>query len=282
VKGILSIQSQVVSGHVGNSAAVFALQRLGAEVWPIPTTLLSHHPGHGGAQGGPISIQLLQSLIAGLAARGCFPRCAAVLSGYLGQAEVADIVRDAVTRAKAATKNCVYLCDPVLGDDGRTYVTPAVVTAVHNLAAFADILTPNAYELSLLAGHALQNRNDVLHALRAVQAIGPRIVVLSSFSGTDTPANTLDVMAVDGSSAWRLSVPLIAAKFFGAGDVFSALFLNFWLPNRDTAAATRKACSALFGVLTQTALRHTGELALVEAQDLLAAPSQIFAAERIA
>jgi len=278
--GILSIQSQVVSGHVGNSAAVFALQCLGRDVWPIPTTLLSHHPGHGGAQGGPLPAALLKSLIAGLGPHGCFNRCDAVLSGYLGQAEAADIVRDAVTRAKAATKNCVYLCDPVLGDDGRTYVSADVVTAVHNLAAIADIITPNAYELSLLAGCTLQDRNTALRALRGVQSIGPRIVVLSSFSGTDTQANTLDVMAVDGPSAWRLALPLIAAKFFGAGDVFAALFLNFWLPEQDTAAALGKACAALFGVLAQTP--PGGELALIQARHALAAPPQIFTPERMA
>jgi len=278
--GIISIQSQLVSGHVGNAAAVFALQRLGREIWPIPTILLSHHPGHGGAQGGPIPLALLDSLIAGLAARGCFNDCEAVLSGYLGQAATAEIVRHAVTRAKAGTKNCVYLCDPVLGDDGRTYVTADVETAVHNLAAIADIMTPNAYELSLLAGETLQNRYDALRALRRVQAIGPRIVLLSSFSGADTPAGTLDVMAVDGPAAWRLTLPLIAQKFFGAGDVFSALFLHFWLPSQDTAAALGKACSALFGVLAQTS--PGGELALIQAQNALSTPPRNFAPERIA
>jgi pyridoxine kinase len=278
--GILSIQSQVVSGHVGNSAAVFALQRLGREVWPIPTTLLSHHPGHGGAQGGPVPPAILQSLTAGLATRGCFNRCEAVLSGYLAQPEAATIVRDAVTRARAGTKNSVYLCDPVLGDDGRTYVSADVETAVHNLAAIADIMTPNAYELSLLAGHTLQNRHDAMRALGAVQSIGPRIVVLSSFAGADTPANTLDVMAVDGPAAWRLTLPLIAGKFFGAGDVFAALFLNFWLPHQETGVALGKTCSALFGVLAQTP--RGGELALIDAQNMLSAPTQFFAPERLA
>jgi len=279
--GILSIQSQVVAGHVGNSAAVFALQCLGREVWPIPTTLLSHHPGHGGSQGGPLPPALLKSLVEGLAAHGCFKRCEAVLSGYLGHADAADIIRDAVNRAKAATKNSVYLCDPVLGDDGRTYVSADIVTAVHNLAAFADILTPNAYELSLLAGYVLQNRNDALRALRAVQSLGPRIVVLSSFAGADTHTDTLDVMAVDGPAAWRLSLPLLAAKFFGAGDVFAALFLNFWLSNRDTQGALGNACSAVFGVLQQTALLGAAELALIDAQSMLSAPPRIFSSERM-
>jgi pyridoxine kinase len=279
--GILSIQSQVVSGHVGNSAAVFALQCLGREVWPIPTTLLSNHPGHGGAQGGPLPSVLVKSLIAGLAMHGCFTHCDAVLSGYLGHADAGDIVRDAITRAKTGTEKCVYLCDPVLGDDGRTYVSADIVTAVHNLAAIADVITPNAYELSLLTGAALQNRNDALLALRAAQSLGPRVAVLSSFVGSDTQDGTLDVMAVDGPAAWRLSLPLLTAKFFGAGDVFAALFLNFWLPARDTQAALGKACSAVFGVLEETAARG-GELALIAARNSLISPKRFFTPERVA
>jgi len=282
MNGILSIQSQLAVGHVGNSAAVLALQRLGREVWPVPTMLLSHHPGHGGAQGGPVPLELQKSLIAGLASRGCFSRCAAVISGYLGQAAAADIVRDAVAAARAGTPNAIYLCDPVLGDDGRTYVSPDVVTAVHNLAALADIITPNAYELSLLTGRDLQTRSDALQALRILQSRGPRIVILSSFTGADMPAGTLDVMAVDGAAAWRVSVPQIAAKFSGAGDVFAALFLNFWLNDRNAGAALGQACSALFGVLKETAARGSEELELIAAQNMLVKPDRIFVPERIA
>jgi pyridoxine kinase len=282
VKGILSIQSQLAVGHVGNSAAVFALQRLGREVWPVPTVLLSHHPGHGGAQGGPVPLELQKSLIAGLASRGCFARCVAVISGYLGQAAVAEIVRDAVAAARAGTPGAVYLCDPVLGDDGRTYVSPEVVNAVHNLAALADIITPNAYELCLLTGRDLQTRGDALQALRLLQSRGPRVVILSSFAGTDTPSGTLDVMAADGADAWRVSVPQIAAKFSGAGDVFAALFLNFWLNDRNTGAALGNACSALFGVLKETAARGGEELELIAAQNMLLKPERLFAPERIA
>jgi pyridoxine kinase len=281
-QGILSIQSQLAVGHVGNSAAVFALQRLGREVWPVPTVLLSHHPGHGGAQGGPVPLELQRSLIAGLSGRGCFSRCVAVISGYLGQAAVAEMVRDAVAAARAGTPDAVYLCDPVLGDDGRTYVSPEVVTAVHNLAALSDILSPNAYELSLLTGRDLQTRSDALQALRLLQSRGPRIVILTSFGGTKTPAGTLDVMAVDGAAAWRVSVPQIAAKFSGAGDVFAALFLNFWLNDRNAGAALGAACSALFGILSQTAARGAEELELIAAQNMLVKPDQIFSPERIA
>jgi pyridoxine kinase len=279
--GILSIQSQVVAGHVGNSAAVFALQRLGREVWAVPTVLLSHHPGHGGAQGGVLPPGLLADLLAGFAARKGFARCEAVISGYLGQAAVAGIVRDAVAQARAADKNTIYLCDPVLGDDGHTYVSHEVVTSMHNLAAMGDIVTPNDYELFLLTGQRFFNRAGALGAMRVLQARGPRLVILTSFSGADTAPGMIDVLAADGAQAWRVSVPRLAQKFSGAGDLFAALFLHFYLSARDAAAALGQACAVLAGVLEQTARMQADELALIAAQNLLAMPEQKFAVERL-
>jgi pyridoxine kinase len=278
---ILSIQSQTVTGHVGNSAAVFALQRLGHEVWALPTVLLSHHPGHGGARGGALPGAILPDLVAGVASRGCFGRCEAVLSGYLGRGENAAVVSEAVTRAKAGTPGAVYLCDPVLGDDSRLYVDAGIVGAMHNLAAKADIITPNAFELGLLSGDEIESRGSALLAMRALQAKGPKIVVLTSFAGTDTAVGTLDMMAADGAAAWRLSVPELGQKFHGAGDLFAAVFLARWLACRDTGVALGAAGSAVHGVLANTFARQADELLLIASQNLLEAPFRVFAPERI-
>jgi pyridoxine kinase len=279
---ILSIQSQLAAGYVGNSAAVFALQRLGREVWPLPTVLLSHHPAHGGSQGGPVPIDLLASLLDGLTSRGGFGRCEAVLSGYLGQAEAADIVLRAVAGARAGTPGAVYLCDPVLGDDGRFYVGQDIVARMRELVAAADIVTPNAFELGVLSGETIATRQQALRAMRVLQARGPGIVVLTSFAGTDTPPATLDVLALDGPKAWRLNLPSFAQKFHGAGDLFAAVFLDAWLAERETAAALGKAGSVSQAVLGATALPAADELLLMESQHLLAAPPVVFGPERIA
>jgi pyridoxine kinase len=278
---ILSIQSQLAAGYVGNSAAVFALQRLGREVWPLPTVLLSHHPAHGGSEGGPIPVGLQASILDGLASRGGFERCEAVLSGYLGQPDAANIVRRAVACAKAGTPGAIYLCDPVLGDDGRFYVSPEIVARMRDLAAMADIATPNAFELGVLSGDVVATRQQALRAMRVLQARGPGIVVLTSFVGTDTPPATLDVMALDATAAWRLCLPSLAQKFYGAGDLFAAVFLDAWLAQRDTGLALGKACSALHAVLDATAAQAADELLLIESQHLLATPPVVFAAERI-
>ncbi len=279
---ILSIQSQLAAGYVGNSAAVFALQRLGREVWPLPTVLLSHHPAHGGSTGGPIPVDLQAGILGGLASRGGFAQCEAVLSGYLGQAAAADTVRRAVADAKAGTPNAVYLCDPVLGDDGRLYVAEDIVAQMRDLAAIADIVTPNAFELGLLSGARVATRQQALQAMRILQARGAGIIVLTSFTGTDTPPATLDVMALDGAAAWRLNLPGLAQKFYGAGDLFAAIFLDAWLAERDTAAALGKACSATHAVLAATAASAADELLLIASQHLLVAPTVVFAADRIA
>jgi len=278
---ILSIQSQVAAGHVGNSAAVFALQRRGREVWPIPTTLLSHHPGHGGSEGGPLPAVLLNRILDGLLNHGCFSRCEAVLSGYLGHADAAATVLRAVELAKTGSPGAVYLCDPVLGDDGRLYASGEIVAAMHNLAAKADIITPNAFELSILTGVACDTRGDALRAMRLLQSKGPDIVLLSSFAGSDTAPGTLDMLALDGTAAWALSIPELGRKFYGAGDLFACLFLDAWLESRSTVGALGKACAAVQAVLVQTAAANADELQLIQAQALLAAPRQIFLSERI-
>lgn len=280
--GIISIQSQVVAGHVGNSAAVFALQRAGREVWPIPTVLLSHHPGHGGAQGGALPAELLATLPAGLAVRGCFAQCEAILSGYLYAQAGADLVITCLHEARAAGANPVYLCDPVLGDDGLTYVRPEIVTAMHNLAALADILTPNAHELFLLTGASPKTASEALQALRLLQSRGPSIAVLTTFEGVDTKPGALEIIATDGQAAWRVTVPKLAQKFSGAGDLFAALFLHVWLTARDAPAALAQACAGVHEILLQTVSQGGDELALVAAQHHMLAPRYIFAPERLA
>ncbi len=247
----------------------------------MPTMLLSHHPGHRGAQGAPVEAGLLNRMLDGLLAHGCFRRCQAVLSGYLGLADTAASVLRAVELAKAGTPGAVYLCDPVLGDDGRLYVNGDIVAAMHNLAVKSDIITPNAFELAVLSGRECNTQDDAWQAMRILQSHGPNIVVLSSFAGADTAAGTLSMLALDGPAAWRLTIPEIRQKFHGAGDLFAALFLDAWLERRDTGEALGGACARVQAVLARTAARHADELQLIEAQDLLSAPQLHFQPERI-
>jgi len=265
---ILSIQSQVLNGSVGNTGAAFIYARLGLEVWPLPSVILSHHPGHGGSEGGPVKQARLAALITGLAARGAFARCEAVVSGYLGAEAAVPVVTDAIARARARASHpgALYLCDPVLGDSGRIYVPHALVDATRtHLLPRADIATPNPFELEILTGLPVPDR---AHAFRAMAQLGPGLVILTGFTGTDTTPGTLDILMLEAGNPYHHTVEALPRPFSGAGDAFTALFLAAYLPHRNARRALAAAATASAALLAATTALGQDELAIVPAQHL--------------
>lgn len=261
---ILSIQSQVLNGSVGNSGAAFIYARLGFEVWALPTVLLSHHPGHGGAQGGAVEPGLLAALVAGLTLRGAFARCEAVVSGYLGAATAVPIVIEAVERARAAHPGALYACDPVIGDSGKIYVPRELIAAFRDrLLPLADIALPNPFELSVLTGRALPDRNA---AFACMAALGPPTVVLTGFAGADTVPGALDILLLDAGRRTVVSVGRLDRTFSGAGDAFAALFMAEFLRQRDAAAALASATAASDALMRATDKAGADELTVVAEQ----------------
>ena len=186
---VLSIQSSVAYGHVGNAAAVFCLQRLGFEVWPVNTVQFSNHPGYGDRRGRVMTAEEVSDIVQGIGALGAFSHCRAVLSGYLGRAETAAVVLDAVARVKAQREGALYLCDPVMGDAAEGLYVPADVADVikSHVVAAADIVIPNAFELALLTGRATDSPEDALTAAEALMEMGPGMVVVTSISAARGP-----------------------------------------------------------------------------------------------
>jgi pyridoxine kinase len=164
---LLSIQSHVVYGHVGNAAAVFPLQRLGVEVWPLHTVQFSNHTGYGDWRGQVFDAGLIRELVAGIAQRGVLGQCDGVLSGYMGGADTAEAILDAVAAVKRANPAARYCCDPVIGDVGRgVFVRDGIPEFMRAKAVpAADVVTPNQFELDYLSGRAsktlLQARDAV-------------------------------------------------------------------------------------------------------------------------
>ena len=277
---ILSIQSQVAWGHVGNAAAVFPLQRLGAEVWAVPTVLFSNHPGHGGFRGQPVAPALIRDLVAGLAERGALPGCDAVLAGYLGSLETGAAVLEAVALAKAANPATWFCLDPVIGDAGRVYVRAGIPEVLRDQALpRADLATPNQFELEWLTGQAVATLADAKAALARLQAMGPRCVLATSLALADTPADSLDLLAAEAGACWRLRVPRLAQHFSGAGDTIAALFLFHRLASGSVRVALEAAASSVHGLLRRTAEAGATELLTVAAQAEFVAPSRRFTAE---
>ncbi|HLW91784.1 MAG TPA: pyridoxal kinase PdxY [Roseiarcus sp.] len=280
---ILSIQSHVVLGHVGNSATVFALQRLGREVWPIHTVQFSNHTGYGGWRGRVFDARDIEDCVEGLGERGALQNCAGVLSGYMGSPEIGAAILAAVAKVRAARPDAVYCCDPVLGDAGRgLYVREGVAEFIRQVATpAATILTPNHFELALVAGLEARNLAGMRLALAALHRRGPRVILVTSADLDETPSDAVEMIASDGDNLWRLRTPKAPIKVNGAGDVIAALFLAHWLKERSVAAALARAASAVYGLVAATARSGAAELALIAAQEEIVNPSRLFTPERI-
>lgn len=280
---ILSIQSHVAFGHVGNAAAVFPMQRLGHEVWPIHTVQFSNHTGYGGWRGEVFPASLIGDCVEGLAERGVLAGCDGVLSGYMGSAETGTAILEAAARVKAANPAALYCCDPVIGDVGRgVFVRPGIAAFMRERAVpAADIVTPNQFELDLLAGHPTPSLAAARAAVKAVHARGPSTVLVTSYLGEATPPDSLDLLASDGTDLWRVRTPRLDVAVNGAGDAIAALFFVHAMTRRSVPDALAEASASIYGLLRRTRDAGSRELLLVGAQDEFVTPSSRFAPERV-
>ncbi|UFN49821.1 pyridoxal kinase PdxY [Roseomonas sp. OT10] len=278
---ILSIQSWVAYGHVGNASAVFPLQRLGAEVWALNTVQFSNHTGYGAWRGQVFGAELIRDLVTGIEERGVLGKADAVLSGYMGDAAIGEAILDAAARVKALNPKALYCCDPVIGDVGRgIFVRPGIPEFMRDRAVpAAGIVTPNQFELEWLTGRPVNTLADARRAITALQAKGPRIVLVTSLHVEDTPADCIEMLAADGPAFWRVRTPLLPISVNGAGDAIAALFLFHCLRWRDVRVAVSSAASSIHGLLARTAEAGSREILTVAAQDEFVRPSQTFVAE---
>ncbi|WP_137293639.1 pyridoxal kinase PdxY [Nocardioides dongxiaopingii] len=280
---ILSIQSSVAYGHVGNSAAVFPLQRLGHEVWPVLTVHFSNHTGYGAWRGPLLDPADVREVIAGIEDRGVLGTADAVLSGYQGDPAVGAVILDAVARVKELNPDAVYCCDPVMGDRGRgMFVKPGIPEYMRDqVVPRADVVTPNHFELDFLAGRETGTLEEVLAAVDVVRAAGPRDVLVTSVLHGDSAPDTLDVVAVSDNGAWAVTTPLLPIAPNGCGDVTAALYLAHLRSTGSPARALELTTSAVYAVLEATLAAGTREIQLVAAQDAIASTEPRFAARRL-
>jgi pyridoxine kinase len=280
---ILSIQSSVAYGHVGNSAAVFPLQRLGHEVWPVNTVHFSNHTGYGDWRGPLLDPADVRDVITGIGERGAFASVDAVLSGYQGDPAVGAVVLDAVAEVRAANPAAVYCCDPVMGDVGRgMFVRPGIPEFMRDVVVpAADVITPNHFELDFLADASTTSLPELLDAVDAVRARGPRDVLVTSVVHGDVPEGSLDVVAVSDEGAWVVTTPLLPIAPNGCGDVTAALYLAHLRTTGSPATAIERTTASVFAILEATMAAGTREIQLVAAQDAIAAPPPVFTARRL-
>lgn len=268
---ILSIQSQVVYGHVGNSAALFILQRLGHDVWGIPTTLFSNHLARPSWTGRVLAQDDVAALIDGLAQLGVLDRLDAVLTGYLGDPGNVAVIADLVDNLRRRRPGLVFACDPVMGDDGKLYVKPALAEAIErDLIHRADILTPNQFELQRLSGMTIGDQTLTIAAAQALrQQHGIGTIIATGVMDAAAP-DRITAVAVDDSGPWSASGPRIDVPASGAGDSFAALLLGHYLRQRDLPQALAAAVAGTSAIFAATAAAGRDELAIIDSQEIWA------------
>jgi pyridoxine kinase len=264
VATILSIQSQVAGARVGNSVAAFAMERLGVRVLQVPTVLLGRRPDHGAPGGGPIPAKRFATLLQGLADDGWFGEIDVVLTGYLGEPEQAPLILDAVAQIKTGNPKALFICDPVLGDDGKLFVSQSVADAVSTLAETCDWLIPNAFELGVLAG---KPTGDLAQARTAAKQLNRPVLCTSVRTATG-----LGNLYAAPTGDWFCETPRLPRAPKGAGDLFTALFAARRARGDALVMALEGATGAVYDVIVRSLAADSEHLLLPEAQDVLEEP----------
>lgn len=275
---VLSIQSEVVYGHVGHQASRFILERMGHPVWAAPTVLFSNHLAHKTVTGRVLDAAQVRELIDGVRKLGVLGKANAILTGYLGAPETANLVAEVVAEVKALNPRAIYIFDPVIGDQGAMYVKPELATALSTiLVPIADVLSPNVYELGHLTGREVDSRAQAVEALHALAKRTPaRAIIGTGIPDPDHP-DELAVIALARKSsgdtgtismAVTRRLPLFAS---GTGDAFAALFTARYLRDQDLKAAIDAAVLGMSHIVTETAATNSDELRIIETQDKWAA-----------
>ena len=286
MKTVLSIQSHVAYGYVGNRAAVFPLQRMGIDVHTINTVQFSNHTGYGAWTGQVFDKDHIQELIDGLAARGALDNLDAVLSGYLGDPALGQIVVDTVAKLHKHKPELIYCCDPVMGDTGRGFFVNEKIPPFFKDTAMpqTNIATPNQFELTALTGQDIHTRADAIKACRLLHENGPQTILLTSLITEETKDGEIGMMLSCASGdKWMLNTPRVELhpEPNGAGDMSAALLLGYILLGNEPKAALEKLSSNIYDVFKNTAKEGSRELALIQSQDSFMDNTQHFTAKKL-
>jgi pyridoxine kinase len=283
MKNVLSIQSHVVFGHAGNSAAEFPMRRLGVNVWPLNTVQFSNHTQYGHWTGSAINAEQLLELVEGIGAIGVLPRCDAVLSGYLGSPDQGEAVIEIVRAVKAANPRAWYFCDPVMGTpvgvSGGCKVEPGIQEfLVRTMPEVADGMAPNHTELQRLVGREIETVEEAVIACREVIRRGPKIMLVKHLLDRNSPADRFNMLVVTEREAWMGQRPLypFARQPVGVGDLTSAVFVARTLLGDPVRLAFEHTLAAVNAVVKATWEAHRYELELVAAQNEIAHPGDWF------
>ncbi|OHT22798.1 pyridoxal kinase PdxY [Providencia stuartii] len=286
MKSVLSIQSHVVFGHAGNSAAAFPMCRMGVDVWPLNTVQFSNHTQYPQWTGTVFPAQHLTDIVQGLAKIHKLEICDAVLSGYIGSAEQGNDILSIVKQIKLVNPQALYFCDPVMGHPEKgCIVAPGVAEFLCQQALqTSDVIAPNLLELETLSGETITTVEQAVQAARQLCRQGPKIVLVKHLSRAGYRADRFEMILVTEEHSWHVSRPLVdfgEKQPVGVGDLTSGLMLVNLLKGESLPKALEHVAAAVYEVMIQTKKMGEYELQLVAAQDKMVKPEHKFCATEI-
>lgn len=285
VPQILTIQSHVVFGHAGNAAAVFPMQRLGINVWPLNTVQFSNHTQYKQWTGQVLPPEQILSLVDGIASIDELSTCDAILSGYLGTAAQGREILHAVKKIKALNPNAIYLCDPVMGHPEKGCVVAPEVSdfLLKEAVTAADYLSPNQLELDSFCGHSPTSLTDCVNMARSLLSKGPKAVMVKHLNYPGKQVDIFEMLLVTEDTSWHLQRPLLTfdKQPVGVGDLTSGIFLSRLILGDSLLDAFEFCAAAVHEVLLETQKHNSYELEIVAAQNRIANPQIKFSAKKI-
>lgn len=286
MKNILSIQSHVVFGHAGNSAAEFPMRRMGVNVWPLNAVQFSNHTQYGKWTGCVMPASHLTEIVQGIADIDQLKNCDAVLSGYIGSPDQGSHIIEIVRQVKQANPNVWYFCDPVMGHPEKGCIVAPGVAEFHCKQALpcSDMIAPNLLELEMLSGRDINDVSQAVSAARELIAKGPKLVLVKHLSRAGYHADRFEMLLVTAQDAWHISRPLVefgARQPVGVGDLTSGLLLVNLLKGASLKKALEHVTAAVYEVILKTRQMGEYELQVVAAQDLIVLPRSEFNAVKL-
>ncbi|MBF9001545.1 MULTISPECIES: pyridoxal kinase PdxY [Vibrio] len=284
MQGILSIQSHVSYGHAGNSSAVFPMQRMGFEVWPIHTVQFSNHTHYTqGWTGHAFTADDIAEVVRGLANLDVLTECQAVVTGYQGTAEQCSVVADTVAKVKQANPNALYVCDPVMSNPEKGCIVAPGITEqlINTLIPIADVIVPNQFELSQIANMEINSLEDAVKACHKALTKGPKLIIAKHLHGIDKQNFNMMLATKDGVYLAKRPLYQICKEPIGVGDLITSIFTAGLLKGWSPLQAFQHCHDAVHGVLKTTFKSGEWELQTIAAQDELINPSEHFPAELV-
>ncbi|SES74291.1 pyridoxal kinase PdxY [Thorsellia anophelis] len=283
---VLTIQSHVAYGHVGNAAATLPMQLLKIQPIVINTVQFSNHTGYGEFKGQVFTASHIEDVLSGLEARGVLENCHAVLSGYLGDADIGEVILKSVQKIRKQNPSMIYLCDPVMGDIGRgIFVRPGIPEFLkHSALREASIITPNHFEYELLAEQTFTDLNEIITHAKLLIKHNQHLhaVVITSLRLPDLPPEKLETLLVTEQGACLVETPYHDLEPLpnGMGDTLSAILLSHILNGKPIEEATALAVSSLYSLVSHT-IAGERDLPLIANQSDIHSPSPIFEIKRL-